>query len=386
MRLRGIPWEALAGLGPRLAPAIDEVLAGSPAERVLDRLLRREKLDAAQRRAVAEALFGVGLWRRRLGAPAPALTLLARLAGGLGGWKDAAAELGVASAAAPGPATFADRFSMPDWLAGELERACGDEAAAAADALNLPGPVFLRARVERDELAAALRADGIETRPCRRTAEGLEVVSERPNLYGSRAWHEALFEVQDEGSQLVGALAQARPGMRVLDLCAGAGGKTLQLATQLKGRGELHATDVDAARLERLRVRAERAGVSCLRIHPRPATPRGPFDVVLVDAPCSELGALRRGPDLRWRLDPASFDRWPAVQLELCREAAGLVAPGGRLVYATCTFRRAENEDVARALEAEAHGLRREATLALWPHRDGTDGFFAVAWTRVASA
>ncbi|MFT3838855.1 MAG: RsmB/NOP family class I SAM-dependent RNA methyltransferase [Myxococcaceae bacterium] len=376
-RLRTIPWAALEGLGPALAPAIDEVLLGRPAERVLDRLLRRAKLEADQRRAAAEAVFGVGLWRRRLGAPAPALVLLARLARDLGGFADAERVLGIVASAAPEPHTLADRYSMPDWLAAEVESVTGAEAEAAADAFNLPAPIFLRARGPRDELAESLREDGIETRPCAHASAGLEVVSERPNLYGSSAWQDALFEVQDESSQRVGELTHARPGMRVLDLCAGAGGKTVHLAELMKGQGELHAYDVDSERLGRLRQRAERAQVRGLRIHQPGQLPDGPFDVVLVDAPCSELGALRRGPDLRWRLDPADFTKWPLLQRELLATAIERVGPGGRLVYATCTFRREENEEVASTVS-----WKREATLTLWPHRDRSDGFFAAAWTR----
>lgn len=376
-RLRTIPWRALEGLGPTLGPAIDEVLSGQAAERVLDRTLRRAKLEADQRKAAAESVFGVGLWRRRLGAPAPALVLLARLARDLGGCADAERLLGVEASPAPEPRTLAERYSMPDWLAAEIERATGAEAEAAADAFNLPAPIFLRARGPRDEVAASLREDGIETRPCAHASAGLEVVSERPNLYGSSAWQDARFEVQDESSQRVGELTQALPGMRVLDLCAGAGGKTVQLAELMNGQGELHAYDVDSERLGRLRQRAERAQVRGLRIHHPGQLPPGPFDVVLVDAPCSELGALRRGPDLRWRLDPADFSKWPPLQRELLATAAERVAPGGRLVYATCTFRREENEEVASTVS-----WKREATLTLWPHRDRSDGFFAAAWTR----
>jgi 16S rRNA (cytosine967-C5)-methyltransferase len=375
-RLEGIPWRALEGLGPALAPAIDEVLSGQPAERVLDRLLRRNSYDADQRKVVAESVFGVGLWRRRLGAPAPALVLLARLARDLGGFADAPRLLDVEAPPAPEPRSLADRHSLPDWLAAEFERVLGDEADAGAAAFNLPAPIYLRARGLRDEVAESLRADGIETRPSVHTSAGLEVLTERPNLYGSRAWNEARFEVQDESSQRVGELTGARRGLRVLDLCAGAGGKTLQLAELMKGQGELHAYDTDAERLDRLRQRAERAAVRGLHIHAPGSPPSGAFDVVLVDAPCSELGALRRGPDLRWRLDPKNFDRWPGIQRGLLATGAALVAPGGRLVYATCTFRREENEDVAQMLE-----WKRESTLELWPHRVRSDGFFAAVWS-----
>lgn len=386
-RLATIPWHALAGLGPLLDAPLAEVLAGAPAERVVARLLRAHQDDFTdeQRRTVAEALFGVGLWRRRLaagGSPSPR-AMLVRLARDLGGAADAARWLAVEATPLPAPRTLGDRFSLPEWLANELRAAAGDEAEALADALDLPGPICLRAnalRVGRDALAARLAGEGLATRPAARAPDALVVTERRAGIYGLPSWHEALFEVQDEGSQLAGELVLARAGDRVLDLCAGAGGKTLLLAARLADRGELHATDVDDERLARLRVRAARAGVTCLRVHRRDALPAGRFDRVLVDAPCSELGTLRRGPDLRWRIDPASFAALPPLQAALLDEAGERLAPGGRLVYATCTFRAAENDGVADAFERRRPELRRDAELRLWPHRDGTDGFFAVAW------
>ena len=171
----------------------------------------------------------------------------------------------------------------------------------------------------------------------------------------------------------------------VLDLGAGAGGKSLQLAAR---GATVHACDLDLARLERLRRRAEHARTSRVRIVGARPREGSTFPAVLVDAPCSELGALRRGPDLRFRLDPADFARFPALQLELLERARRHLAPGGLLAYATCTFRRAENEGVVEAFERAHPGLRRtpptlagaDGFLRLWPHRQGTDGFFAACW------
>ncbi len=374
-RLREVPWHALAGFDAALGPALDEMLAGKAADRVLERLLRKHKeATAEQRTALAEAVFGVGLWRRRLGT-GDGLTLLRRLIEGQ-----------------PKPTAFADRFSLPDWLAEMISRTLGPEADAFADALNLPGPICLRAntpRISRDALAARLAHEGVQTVPGRYARDCLVITSVRPNLYGLRAWNEALFEVQDEGSQLLGDLVDAQPGDDVLDLCAGAGGKTLQVAAQLKNEGRVHAVDVDLARLERLRTRATRAGATSIRIHGR--TP--PADLraarVLVDAPCSELGALRRGPDLRWRLNPADFAPMPGLQRALLETALAHLAPGGRLVYATCTFRPEENEQVVADFERAHPQLQRVAVpfestdgfLRTWPHRHGTDAFFASVHT-----
>jgi 16S rRNA (cytosine967-C5)-methyltransferase len=404
-RLREVPWERLAGLGGALDAPLLEILQGAAAERVLDRLLRSHRtLDSGGRRAVAEALFGVGLWRRRLrwhaGDTASPRALLAALLRDLAGREDAEPLLDLAAGALPAPRAApelaADRWSLPDWLAAELDAAAGPaEAALLAEALCLPAPVALRAngaRIDRDALSARLCSEGIVCRPGRLAPHALLVESARPNLFGSPAWRDGLFEVQDEGSQLLAAAVGARAGEELLDLCAGAGGKTLALAADVGPAGRVHATDPDGDRLRRLRDRAARAGAANVSVQGA-APPDGlRVDRVLVDAPCSELGTLRRGPDLRWRLDPATFLALPPLQLSLCERAVGHLRPGGRLVYATCTIRREENEAVALALESRFPRLARlrpeapeecvtpEGFLRTWPHRQGCDGFFAAAW------
>jgi 16S rRNA (cytosine967-C5)-methyltransferase len=410
-RLRHQPWEALEGLAPALLPALEAVLGGAPAERVLDRLLRAHRpWSAEQRRAVAESVFGVGLWRRRLrahvGEDAPAALLLTSLVHDLGGRPLPLARLlaglppDAPTPRLPGPRAWPEALSVPDWLARHVERELGEaEAEAFFQALVVPGPVCLRVnlgRTTREGLAARLGREGLQTEPTRASPFGLRVVSPvRPNILGLPSHREGLFEVQDEGSQLLGALVEARPGERVLDLCAGAGGKTLLLAALVGPEGRVDAWDVDRARLERLRGRAAHAGARAARILSAP--PEGPYDRVLVDAPCSELGTLRRGPDLRFRLQPGDLEAPVPVQRAVLAQGAACVRPGGRLVYATCTLNRAENEAVAEAFEA-AHGdfrrerrpgegwlpedALREGFFLTLPHRHGTDGFFAAVWTR----
>jgi len=410
-RLRTVPWGALSGVGPALAEPLAAVLAGRPAERVLDRFLRdHRELDRAGRAAVAEAIFGVGLWRRRLAfqlerEDACPRLLLAALLRDLGGMDGAAAERaagltpGALPPPRPPPRELALRFSMPDWLAETLVREVGPEAEALADALGLPGPVCLRPnllQIGAEALAARLAAEGVATRPGEIVPSALVVTSHRPNLYALPAMREGLLEVQDEGSQLVGALVAASPGESVLDLCAGAGGKALQLAAAVGLTGAVHATDANRSRLDRLARRALRAGAgSIIRVHGESPPPGLLVDAALVDAPCSELGALRRGPDLRFRLDPRAFDPLPRLQLSLLARAADHVRRGGRLVYATCTLRREENEEVALAFERAQPGFTRLPAGALaargganggflrtWPHRQGCDGFFAAVWRR----
>ena len=393
-RLREVPWAAADGLSALLGPALAQVLAGTAAEHVLDRALRAHRdLTADQRRVTAEALFGVGLWRRRLAAQCPLTTpgpldlleTLQALSGHPGPLQPR-----------PAPEDWPTLHSVPDWLAAELTRAVGAEAPALAAALNVPGPIALRTNLLRTtptDLAAVLLAEGLPTHPGRWAASCLIADVPRPNLTGLDARRRALFEVQDEGSQVLGLALGVAPGATVLDLCAGAGGKTLQLASLLGGQGALHAADVDLGRLERLRQRAFRAGAT-VHVHGRAPAATLRVSHVLVDAPCSELGALRRGPDLRWRLDPATFAAWPPLQRELLERGATHLLPGGRLLYATCTLRPEENEAVVDAFLATHPDftlvppavppalLDARGFLRTFPHRHGTDGFFAALLAR----
>jgi 16S rRNA (cytosine967-C5)-methyltransferase len=373
LRLATIPWSALRGIAPLLDVPLDSVWHGAPAEKVLDKFLRANRgFTADERQVAAESVFGIALWRIRLehtcGSSASPRE-----------WVEALQRIPTASP----PPDDRVRYSVPQWLWEIFVREVGAEAAALSDAINLPGPVCLRANAlhtDRDRLAQRLRTENIETRPTARAAHGLVVISPRPNLFGSAAWRAGMFEVQDEGSQLLAELLQAQPGEAVLDLCAGAGGKSLALAAAVGPKGRVHVADPDLERLDRLRTRAERA--RCGNLVFAGAHPPADLRVarVLVDAPCSDLGALRRGPDLRHRIQPADFADLPARQLEIASRAVSHLSPEGRLVYATCTLRREENEEVVEALLARHPALRRaREDLRLWPHRDGTDGFYAAA-------
>jgi 16S rRNA (cytosine967-C5)-methyltransferase len=260
-------------------------------------------------------------------------------------------------------------------------------------------------KTTREALADRLAADGIETHPTDLAPTGL-VFDTRVNAFGLGAFQEGAFEVMDEGSQLVCEAVAPPPGGRVADACAGAGGKTLALASLMRGKGRLLALDVSGKKLEELRRRARRAGLSNVtarEVKDGSALPEearvGAWDRVLVDAPCSGLGTLRRNPEARWRLQPSAVDAFPARQLGLLVTYAPLVAPGGRLVYATCTVARAENEKVvARFLDErpefepvplkEILGRERAErmgdglVLQLYPHTHGTDGFFATVLRR----
>jgi 16S rRNA (cytosine967-C5)-methyltransferase len=197
--------------------------------------------------------------------------------------------------------------------------------------------------------------------------------------------------VQDEGSQVLGMLVDPQPGDEIVDLCAGAGGKTLQLASCVGPRGRIHAVDVDLSKLERLRHRAEKAS-AVVSLHGRalPTTLRA--SKILIDAPCSELGTLRRGPDLRWRVESTEFAALPALQRALLDTAVGHLERGGRMAYATCTIRREENDEVVRATlethphlrlvrpNADASLIDHHGFVRLFPHRHGTDAFFGAVF------
>jgi 16S rRNA (cytosine967-C5)-methyltransferase len=306
--------------------------------------------------------------------------------------------------------------SLPDWLAQRLAADWGDEAEPLALALNRRAPMTVRANLlvgDRGALAADLAHARIATTPGAWCDTALHVDS-RTNLFGLAAFARGAMEVQDEGSQLLADLTAAcvRPGTAasigsrlVIDLCAGAGGKTLAIAARLGNRDRIVATDIDADKLEELRRRGRRAKVTNAQtIHLEdgrwPAALdalRGKADVVLVDAPCSGIGALRRNPEARWRLREADLTIFADRQRAIVGGARALLAPGGRLVYATCTLLSVENAEVAAAvvgpelvtvpitevLGERARELGGGDAFTVAPHRHGSDGFYARVLRRI---
>src|SRR5262249_45684600 len=295
-------------------------------------------------------------------------------------------------------------LSYPDWLIERAQAELGAaEARALLEALNQRAPLAVRAntvRIDREQLAARLLAEGVASRPLGLAKGGLELET-RVNVFGLRAFREGLFEVQDEASQLIAELCAPPRRSTVVDACAGAGGKTLALGAAMDGQGRLLALDIDERKLGELRRRAARAGLHNVQALANHAAPPGLQAArVLVDAPCSGLGVLRRNPEARWRLTAQEVDAFPARQLTLLESYAPLTAPGGRLIYATCTFLRAENDDVVLAFAArhpefvvmpakEILSAPRAAQLGdgtfvrTWPHRHGTDGFFGAVLRRL---
>jgi 16S rRNA (cytosine967-C5)-methyltransferase len=284
------------------------------------------------------------------------------------------------------------------------------ELLALARGLNQPAPLDLRVnavKAERAEVLAKLERDGIPATACPYAPEGIRLAG-KPSLAKHPLFLAGVFEVQDEGSQLLGHLLAPKRGEMVVDFCAGAGGKTLLLGALMRSTGRLYAFDVSEKRLAKLKPRLARSGLS--NVHPVAIAHEndthvkrlaGKCDRVLVDAPCSGLGTLRRNPDLKWRQTPESVAELTVKQGNILAAAAKLLKPGGRLVYATCSLLPEENERIvdaflaahprfARRLAGEvlaAKGIALELAgpdLHLAPHTHGTDGFYAAVLERTA--
>ncbi|WP_343559726.1 RsmB/NOP family class I SAM-dependent RNA methyltransferase [Kiloniella sp. b19] len=398
---------------------------GKPVEQILQGYTRsRRFIGSKDRRFIAELLFDLMRSRARLGwhvaRVAPHLSLSARLwlfsglilKGDLDleelsslcsgeGYAPALlspSERFVLEALEPGAGPDHDemptavRTEVPEWLWSEFERSFPAETVEQeALALLEAAPVVLRVnslKLSRDEARALLRKEGFETEETGLSAWGL-ILSRRGALNQTAAYRNGLVELQDESSQLFVAETAVEPGMTVLDLCAGAGGKTLALAAAMNNEGRLLATDIAPARLQKSKPRLERAEASIAKTGNFPAIVSGPefrgaFDRVVVDAPCSGTGTWRRQPDSRWRLTAGALAEYRSAQSGCLDQAADLVKPGGWLCYATCSVLKAENEDQVAAFLARRPDFApaREPFLKLSPARQGTDGFFGAMLVR----
>ncbi|MEJ2173537.1 MAG: RsmB/NOP family class I SAM-dependent RNA methyltransferase [bacterium] len=303
----------------------------------------------------------------------------------------------------------AERADLPDWLWTRLLDAHGAaEAMRIAQGLLNSAPLDLRvnlAKIDRERALEQLAQDGIPATATPYSPAGIRL-AEKPAINRHPLFAQGAIEVQDEGSQLLAYLLAPRRGEMVADYCAGAGGKTLALAMLMRGTGRVYAMDVSSRRLAALAPRAARAGIS--NVHTialsgesdaRAKRLARKIDRVLVDAPCSGFGTLRRNPDLKWRHAADAVTQLAEKQGRILAAAARLVKPGGRLVYATCSILEDENEAVVERFLRETAGFRPLACnallaaqrialdtgpqLRLWPQRHGTDGFFAAAFERV---
>jgi len=301
--------------------------------------------------------------------------------------------------------------NLPDWLAQPLKVQLGDEFETLAESLQQPGTLDLRVNdlnEKRAEVLKELTAEGIACVATPYSPWGLRIQG-KPSLAKVKAFERGAVEIQDEGSQLLALLLDAHRGEMVVDFCAGAGGKTLAIGAAMRNTGRLYALDTSGHRLDALKPRLARSQLS--NVHPaaiaherddRVKRLAGKIDRVLVDAPCTGLGTLRRNPDLKWRQKPEGIAEVAATQTAILESASRLLKSGGRLVYATCSLLPQENEDIANAFTqahsdfvalpvveeltrlkiAQAERLCSGNYLRLWPHRHGTDGFFAAIWVR----
>jgi 16S rRNA (cytosine967-C5)-methyltransferase len=316
--------------------------------------------------------------------------------------------------AARGPLPLGVESDLPDWLIARLAPVFGEgELVRLASALNQPAPLDLRVntlKAERDRVAGELAADGIAATPTPYSPVGLRL-TDKPALNRHPLFTSGAIEVQDEGSQLVCSLLAPRRGEMVVDFCAGAGGKSLALGALMRSTGRVYAFDVSERRLAQFRPRLARSGLSNVHPHqigserdPRVKRLSGKIDRVLVDAPCTGIGTLRRNPDLKWRQSEAALAELVAKQAAILHAAAGLVKPGGRLLYVTCSILDEENAVIVgdflanhpeftvvpagSALEASRIALPsaapEDAFLRLRPDVHGTDAFFGALLERAS--
>ena len=375
--------------GARVAAAIgllDAWLAGAPAERAATRWARGARYaGSSDRAAVRDHLYDALRRLRSSTALGGARTGRAAMLGLLAGRGEDPAPLFDGRGHAPSPLSpeeaarlaeppalaRAEALDVPDWLLPRLDAALGPLCAPVLEALRHRAPVHLRvnlARATRGDAARALLAEGVETRPQPLSPSGLEVVSGARRVAATQAHADGWVELQDAASQ---AVADAVPtGGAILDLCAGGGGKALALAG--RGAGPVFAHDVDPGRMRDLPIRAERAGARIAVL--RDPAARAPYQAVLIDAPCSGSGSWRRDPEGKWRLTPARLEALTATQDAILARAAGLVAPGGVIAYATCSLLEAENGTRVRAFLDRRDAWSEESRLRLTP-LDGGDGF-----------
>ncbi|WP_136443640.1 RsmB/NOP family class I SAM-dependent RNA methyltransferase [Pacificoceanicola onchidii] len=368
---------------------IDQITAGMAAERALTNWARGARYAGSKdRAAVRDIVFDVLRRWRSSAALGGGETGRARVLGLLRGQGADPEALFIGGRHGPEPLTDDEQgrapegfeaWDLPDWLAERFSESLGAQAPDTAQALRDRAEVFLRVnRLKADlpQAQAALSEAGIETEPHPLAPDALRVISGARAVARSAAYEQGLVELQDVASQAVVDMLPLERGMSVLDYCAGGGGKTLAMAAKCP-ECEIMAHDADPRRMADLPNRAERAGVKVRTIK----APKGRFDLVLADAPCSGSGAWRRSPEGKWRLTEDALTDLTHTQAEILKTCAGLTAQGGVLAYATCSVLHEENMgQVARFLD-ENPGWKTLASRQFLPS-DGGDGFFIVCLQR----
>jgi len=305
------------------------------------------------------------------------------------------------------------RLNFPEWMGPHIAESFGEKQEEALKALSEQAPTDLRVntlKATREQLIAALAKEGFDVSPTPTSPLGVRL-NKRAPVFTSECFKKGWFEVQDEGSQMVAILTQAEAGHKVIDFCAGAGGKTLCIAAQMENKGRILAWDTSEKRLGQITLRLRRAGVGNVQTHVLTSETdafikrhKYTADRVLVDAPCSGTGTWRRNPDLKWRFTAQDLAEVIEVQGKILESAARLVKPGGRLIYATCSFLKSENDQQVALLLQKLHDFRVVCAQKVWdkapldsvadevsylwvtPHQDGVDGFFAAVLERLPEA
>ncbi|WP_299839392.1 RsmB/NOP family class I SAM-dependent RNA methyltransferase [uncultured Paracoccus sp.] len=377
----------------RVAAAIgilDEILAGAPAEQALLRWSRASRFAGSGDRAgVRDLVFDALRQRESLAALGGALNgrgLMLGRARSRGedaeaiftGEGHAPATLSPEERAAGRAPDAAQAMNLPDWVQPLWAEALGADAGPVAAAMADRAPVWLRVNARKADAASALAAlagDGIEAEADDRLPSALRVTAGERRINNARAYLDGLVELQDLSPQLACAALPVADGQRVLDFCAGGGGKAL--AVGARARVTIDAHDADPDRMADLPARAARAGIT-IRSEARP---KGPYDLVIADVPCSGSGTWRRTPDAKWRLQPGDLARLQGVQAGIMDQVAGLVRPGGHLAYMTCSLFDAENGDQVRAF-LDRHPDFAQAAQQRWTPLEASDGFFLALFQR----
>ncbi|MBL3571175.1 SAM-dependent methyltransferase [Rhodovulum sulfidophilum] len=379
------------------AELLDAWREGAPAEKLLTTWARQNRFAGSKdRAAIRDHVFDAIRCARSFAALGGAATGRGMMLGALRAEGTDPGTVFTGEGHAPAPLSEAERAPMPgladlpeavacdcpEALEEMLRDSLGPAFRPVMDLLRHRAPVFLRVNLRRsgrDEAAAQLAGEGIETRPHALSPTALEVTAGARRVQQSRAFADGVVELQDAASQAVADLMPLDAGARVLDLCAGGGGKTLAMAA--RGTARHYAHDAAPQRMRDLPDRAARAGIAVTCLDGADLGEAAPFDLVLCDVPCSGSGAWRRSPEAKWRTTPDDLARLTALQAGILDRAAALVAPGGHLGYATCSLLSAENDaQVARFL-ANTPGWTEVAERRLTP-LDGGDGFYAAVLRR----
>ena len=393
-----------------------------PADMVVSRHFREQRLGPRERATVAETIYtvlrkkslftnlaqsGSGALERRLailGFAAERDFLLGALTEQEKDWLQRCGQV------QPEDLMELHRHNLPQWLVDSLRLQLGDGFWPLVESLNAPAGLDLRVNTlkdTRESVLASLREEDLKAEPTALSPLGIRLPA-RISLGDHAGFRDGLFEVQDEASQICAHLVNAQPGMVVMDLCGGAGGKTLAVAGFMQNKGRLIACDVSVGRLERSKLRLRRAGVHNATLRVLEDNDKwikrqaGSFDRVLVDAPCSGTGAWRRNPDARWHVKPENLESLALVQAQVLEQGSGLVKLGGRLIYATCSLLTEENAGRVETFLATHPQFKAlpiqdvwkdvltapcptsDPFLTLSPHRNATDGFFVAVLERVS--